>query len=461
MARVAKTNKFTDIELKKLTSEKDSQIGTLLHDGAGLYLRRLKSGWFWQLRIKSPETQQNQWYSLFGSGPYCGYPHKKISEARASARELSALAEKGVDSRALEERNKEAAEKERAAQQVLAAVEESRLTVRLLFDQFQLTELTSRDLGNGNRQGRKDNGAEFRASFERRVFPYLGEKKADEVTQADIVSILDRVKNENKQRTSAVIFSNLQQLFRFAVVREIVPRSPMAALSNSRITGKKVRRKRFLDESELTSLIHRLPQAGLSRRTEIAFWIILSTGCRVDELCNAEWRFIDFEKSTWYLPTTKNGRDHLIHLSAFALKHFQELFKMSARFRSIPWVYFSRNTLEPLNSQTFTKQFRDRQRNEGEALKNRTSCSDALTLEKDKWTSHDLRRTAATYMAKLRFSRDVINEALNHITDDEMSDVYIQDRRLAEQKLAFDALGEKLELIIANATQSNVRLLRA
>lgn len=72
------------------------------------------------------------------------------------------------------------------------------------------------------------------------------------------------------------------------------------------------------------------------------------------------------------------------------------------------------------------------------------------------WTAHDLRRTAATMMARCGFGSDTINECLNHIQADRMARVYIQDRREAEQLKAFDALGMRLTEIITGVTLSNV-----
>jgi integrase len=87
----------------------------------------------------------------------------------------------------------------------------------------------------------------------------------------------------------------------------------------------------------------------------------------------------------------------------------------------------------------------DRQR-QGEArMKGRSKNTAALQLAGGKWTAHDLRRTAATLMAQMGISTDVIDECLNHMLQSRVSRVYIRDRREAEQVRAFDALGENLQ----------------
>ena len=77
-------------------------------------------------------------------------------------------------------------------------------------------------------------------------------------------------------------------------------------------------------------------------------------------------------------------------------------------------------------------------------MSNRTKATQALALTGGRWTAHDLRRTAATLMARLGVSTDVIDECLNHKLQSKVARVYIKDRREAEQTRAFDSLGRKL-----------------
>ena len=65
-----------------------------------------------------------------------------------------------------------------------------------------------------------------------------------------------------------------------------------------------------------------------------------------------------------------------------------------------------------------------------------------------RWTGHDLRRTAATLMAGLGVSGDVIDECLNHVIESRVRRTYIVDRRPLEQARAFDLLGARLEQCI-------------
>lgn len=358
--------------------------------------------------------------------------------------------------------------------------QQRRLTIRQVFKRWAATELAPHMGGDGKRIGRKDGGEYVREQFERRVFPVMGEAAIADIRKADVLAILDAVKAEGKLRTANVLLADLKQMFRFAAEREIVDHSPIELIRKKKIGGKDTKRARVLSSDELVALVKQLPTANLSKRTELGLWLILATGCRIGELMGAVWNdakpqqqtlqtvvdahnvaqksgavqlgFVDPIARIWYLPTTKNQRDHSIHLSDFALTKFSELALLREADRitgePIPWVFPDSRGSGPVCIKSFGKQLADRQRSDSERFMNRTKAVDALVLAGGRWTAHDLRRTASTMMSRLGISEDAINESLNHIKQG-MSGIYNQDRREAEQARAFDALGANLEAIFS------------
>lgn len=354
-----------------------------------------------------------------------------------------------------------------------------RLTIRQVFDRWASTELAPHVGGDGKRIGRKDGGLYVKEQFERRVFSIIGDIACQDIRKADVLAILDAIKAEGKLRTANMILADLKQMFRFAAEREIIEHSPIELISKRKIGGKDIKRDRVLTSNELKALVRQLPAANLSRRTVLGIWLILATGCRIGELMGAVWAeakpnqlalqslvdrhnlsqksgalqlgFVDLIARTWYLPTTKNQRDHLIHLSDFALRQFAELATLRetdpVTGNLLPWVFPDSRGTGPVCIKSFGKQLADRQRNDEDRLKNRTKAVKALVLTGGRWTAHDLRRTTSTMMSQLGISNDVINECENHIKQG-MSGVYIQDRREGEQALAFDTLGKKLSEIV-------------
>ena len=383
----------------------------------------------------------------------------------------------------IEDDRQQAAKEKRTAESAESQAEQNkqrRLTVRQVFERWAATELTPHVGGDGKCIGRKDGGLYIRDQFERRVFSDFGNVAIIDVRKSDVLRILDAVKVEGKLRTANMLLADLKQMFRFAAEREIIEHSPIELISKRKIGGKDIKRDRVLSSDELTALVKQLPRANLNRRTVLGLWLILATGCRIGELMGTVWvdakphqkalqavvdehntsqksgavqlGFVDLAARTWFLPTTKNQRDHLIHLSEFALKKFAELATLRESDyltgKLLPWVFPNSRGTGPVCIKSFGKQFADRQRCGIERMMNRTKAVNALILPGGRWTAHDLRRTTSTMMSQLGISNDVINECENHIKQG-MSGVYIQDRRLTEQVQAFDVLGERLTTLLS------------
>jgi integrase len=161
---------------------------------------------------------------------------------------------------------------------------------------------------------------------------------------------------------------------------------------------------------------------------------------------------VDFDRGIWHLTETKNQRPHSIHLSAFAIEQFRRVAELretagNDHLQANSWVFPNQAGSAPTDVKSFGKQLADRQREPKRRLKNRAKNTMALNLNGGRWTAHDLRRTAATLMAELGVSGDVIDECLNHMIESRIRRVYIRDRRVAEQAKAFDLLGAALKLI--------------
>lgn len=53
--------------------------------------------------------------------------------------------------------------------------------------------------------------------------------------------------------------------------------------------------------------------------------------------------------------------------------------------------------------------------------------------------------------------RSIHHECQNHIQTDKMARVYIKDRRIAQQRLAFNALGERLDALFNDQTLAEIK----
>lgn len=473
MPRTARTRTLTAIAVKRYAE--GPPTSKELHDGGGLYLRRRASVCQWYLRLTDPQTGANQWHRMFQEDPQGAYPHKSLAEARDEAARLWEIRRHGIDPRV---QRIEMLRAQQLSAEAVRTAEERRITLRKLFDRWVNTELQPRIRTDGKRAGRKDAGKFAREQFERRVFPKLGAVPVEQVRKSDLLAILDEVRAEGKLRTANVLFSDLKQMFRFALTREIVDRNPLDTVARRDVGGASVERSRVLSPDEVHLLVPAIAASGLQIRSAIALWLILATGARIGELMGAVWAdaerelsalrltaeahevklgFVDLASRSWKLLDTKSQRDHTIHLSSFAVRQFEHLaalreVSIEPPHAPVPWIFPNTKGTGPVSVKSIGKQLGDRQRPLERRMQHRTLATTSLVLPGGRWTAHDLRRTAATFMAELGISGDVIDECLNHVIESQVRRVYIRNRREADQARAFDALGDRLGEIVASCS---------
>ena len=475
MARTARTHRLTALAVRKYAN--DPRMTAPLHDGGGLYLRKRGASLTWVLRLTDPANGCQQWHRLFPDHPSGTYPHKSLADARQEAHRLWTTRSGGVDPRAERRRDIEARQTAEANRR---AALERRVSIRALFERWAEIDLASRLTADGRRLGRKDGGSSTRARFERRVFPAVGDSAVEDVRRGDLLALLDSAKAEGKLRTANVLLSDLKQMFRFALARDIVQRNPLDTVNKREVGGPSVERDRVLSIGEVRQLCDALPPSELQARFAAGVWLILSTGVRVGELLGATWAgadndaddlrsigdqadvkvgFVDLARGTWHIPVTKNQRSHTIHLSDFARAQFKKLealrkFSSDSTRSPSPWVFANDTGDGPVGVKTLGKQLSDRQRDAEGPLRGRSKSTNSLSLPGGRWTAHDLRRTAATFMAALGVSGDVIDECLNHVIESRVRRTYIRDRRIVQQRQAFDALGKFLDGLVQTSSQT-------
>ena len=326
------------------------------------------------------------------------------------------------------------------------AAKDARMTVRGLFDLWQRTDLKKR----------QDRGSEALRAFEADVFPIIGDVAAADVTKAHIQRIIDTMLTRGVKRMTERVFSDLRQLFGFAIDRDYIGVDPTARIKKHKIGGS-VERDRVLSEAELIEFFKRLPVSGLVESSQCALTIQLSTITRIGEVLGARWEHVDFERHTWTLPETKNGKRHTVHLNDLALRQFEALRQHTGLTE---WAFPASRLNGPVCPKTVTKQVADRQRGDGEPMSGRSKQTDSLALVGGQWRPHDLRRTGATLMAELGVLPDVIEKCLNHTEQTKVKRIYQRAQYETPMREAWQRLGDRLALL-ANKPGNVVTLARA
>jgi len=173
--------------------------------------------------------------------------------------------------------------------------------------------------------------ASYRHVLSRHIIPNLGKKKIQDVTKADVIKL-----HASKSSTPAAAnyaLAALGSLYTWAAQRGHIPED----FNPTRRIGKfrENRRERFLTTSELQRLGDALRQAettGLpwdvdetkstakhapklhkrftpaSPFAAAAIRLLLFTGCRLREILDLKWEYVDLDRGALFLPDSKTGR---------------------------------------------------------------------------------------------------------------------------------------------------------
>jgi integrase len=310
------------------------------------------------------------------------------------------------------------------AKEIAAALDDGRSPAQELAD-YKLAE-TVQELCElyleQHAKFKKDGGKEDRRMIIQDVLPTIGRMKARDVRRRDIIGILDRVAIGRQAKVSANrLRALLSKIFNFALERELVETSPCAGLPRKARENPK---ERVLSDDEIKSLWNWLDSEGEVNSS--IFRLILLTGQRPMEVAKMEWT--EVRGSIWQLPKekTKNAKEHVIPLADLALECLNKCLHIRKSVQVFPGQRGSHvmpRTLQHVSERAI----RD--------------------LKIQPFTPHDLRRTAATCVRKLGFSRDVVARMLNHTTGG-VTAVYDRHDLLPELKEAMHAWSDDIMRIV-------------
>jgi integrase len=268
----------------------------------------------------------------------------------------------------------------------------------------------------------------------RELAPWL-DRPIRDITRRDVIELLDRTADRAPIRANRVL-AWTRRLFGWALERDIVNASPVAGI---RAPTREVARDRVLEPAEL---------AAIWRASEAMGWpfgpilqLLAVTAARKGEIVNMRWQDLDLERHLWTVPSemTKAGRLHEVPLSDLAM----EIIGGLLRIGDLVFPARKAGSTNPVSG--FSK------------IKVRLDQMSGV----ENWRVHDLRRTAASGMARLGHAPHVVAAVLNHSPGSTMgiTAVYNRHRYGDEKRAALDAWGREIECIIGRR-EGNVVALR-
>jgi len=267
------------------------------------------------------------------------------------------------------------------------------------------------------------------------ILPIIGKKKAADVTRRDIVLLLDRIVDRGAPALAGRTLAVVRKMFNFGVGRSIIDASPCVAVPTP---SKPKQRDRVLSESEIRSFWNGLENIGATIPVKLALKFQLATGQRRTEISKARWDEIDESEKWWTIPgeTSKNGLPHRVAISPFARGILKEAKDIS---NGSPWIFPSPKGGDHVM---------------GQSLYHAIFVNQEIFGIKH-FTTHDLRRTAASHMASAGIPRLVIKKILNHAESD-ITAVYDRHSYDLEKKKAMNTWSRKLEAIITGESSGKI-----
>lgn len=440
-----------------------------LRADAGLYLWVYPTGlkrWASRYVIKGKQKQYTYPKPYGLSNDSC----MTLAQACGENERIQNLAKTGIDVEEYDEKLLKKEEEKKAEQEIKNKT---------------FSELLKTWLSDG--VARKDGNAELQRMFNKDVLPTLGKKRVSDITESDIRSVLRKIVKDRKTNRIAVrIYQDIVQLFKWAEERQpwrklLSEGNPSKLVKIKQIIEPEYediygRRERLLSDEEILELRDHFRESEkefqqatatkklsitrpLPQEFQLAVWTCLSTLCRIGELLMSEWKHINFKTGEWLVPkanvkSTRGGRqDLLVFLSPFALKQFKALYELTGHTQ---WCFPNTKVSAHINEKIPTQHIRDRQTmfrdlKDGKLAHRKTDNSLVLSNgQNGKWTPHDLRRTGATMMQKLKILQVIIDRCQNHVEESKVRRHYQLYDYADEKKEAWEKWGNYLEALLDN-----------
>jgi integrase len=268
------------------------------------------------------------------------------------------------------------------------------------------------------------------------------ERPAGRLTHAEVLAVLDATAAEGKATTARLTLAYGRSCYGWAVKRRRLPLNPFAGLPP--VQGASTTRDRVLSEGELGEVW----RAAMALRAPFGPMVrfLMLTLARRDEAAGMTWGELAPDLSTWSQPgaRVKNGKPHVVHLSAPARAVLRELLGVprgllpGLSHRGQAGVRHPANT--PMSAHSWVKRTLDASIM---AERSKAATGRKAPPAMPGWVLHDFRRSGVTWLAGAGFAPHVADRLLNHVggTISGVAAVYQRSEFAAERRAALDAWG--------------------
>jgi hypothetical protein len=282
---------------------------------------------------------------------------------------------------------------------------------------------------------------ERRRVFNKYIYPKLGARQIDDIKRSDITRLLDKIEDENGPVMADHVLAMLRKLMNWHAGRGDDFRSPIVK-GMARTKPSERARERILEDHELRAIWKAAGAFPGPYGHLVRFLLLTATRLReASEMARGE---VSADGAEWTVPADrhKSKSDFLVPLSTAAQDVLAGVPKIGRR-----GLVFTTDGQAPFSGFSKAKRAFDA------AVLEELRKLDPKAGAPERWTNHDLRRTARSLMSRAGVPPRHAEMALGH-TIRGVEGTYDRYAYAAEKRAAFEALAALLERILN--PQSNV-----
>ncbi len=240
-------------------------------------------------------------------------------------------------------------------------------------------------------------GRKWRSTFERYVFPVIGDIPVDRITRQDIKAILEP-KWVSKNAAMREALQRVSEIFKVAMAEDHVNHNPA---SNEilkilpRLNGERKHHK-ALPHEQVAEAVQKIRNNESYPGTKLCLEFLILTSVRSVEAREVEWRDVDMEKGIWTVPAgkMKAKEEHRVPLSEPVLSVLKKAKKIKLTEKKTGLV-FPAQSGRVMHSSILTK---------------------LLKKEGIDSTVHGFRTSFSTWANEKNYNPDAIEACLAHTT---------------------------------------------
>ncbi|MDE9436420.1 tyrosine-type recombinase/integrase [Xenorhabdus bovienii] len=245
---------------------------------------------------------------------------------------------------------------------------------------------------------------EMMETFEKDVFPYIGNRPIAEIKPMELMAVLSRMNDRGATEKLRKVRQRCGEVWRYAIVTGRAEYNPAPDLVSAFAPHKKEHYS-FLTVDEIPEFYKSLNAYTGSFIVKMGMRLQMIIGARPGELRKAEWSEVDFNKAQWEIPAAKMKmrRPHIVPLSSQTIDILEQIKPITVQGK---YVFQGRNDANKPMSEMALNLLIRRIGYTGQA------------------TSHGFRHTMSTILHEQGYPSEWIETQLAHVDKNSIRGTY-------------------------------------